>query len=82
MTAVAVLHVAAAASDASRFGFVVSKRVGTAVVRNRVRRRMSEIVRAEMPAVPVDVVLRATPAAASADFATLQAAITPVLRNP
>ena len=31
--------------DRSRFGFVVSKRIGNAVVRNRVRRRLREAVR-------------------------------------
>ena len=31
--------------DRSRFGFVVSKRIGNAVVRNRVRRRLKEAVR-------------------------------------
>ncbi|MEA3338227.1 MAG: ribonuclease P protein component [Chloroflexota bacterium] len=31
--------------DTSRFGFSVSKRVGKAVVRNRVRRRIREVVR-------------------------------------
>jgi ribonuclease P protein component len=32
-------------SGASRAGFVVSRRVGSAVIRNRVRRRLREIVR-------------------------------------
>lgn len=32
-------------SDAIRFGFTVSKRVGNAVERNRVRRRLREVVR-------------------------------------
>jgi len=31
--------------DTSRFGFVVSKRIGGAVVRNRVKRRLREAVR-------------------------------------
>jgi len=36
----------------SRFGFVVSKRIGHAVVRNRVRRVMREAVRARIAQVP------------------------------
>ena len=31
--------------DCSRFGFLVSKRIGNAVVRNRVKRRLREAVR-------------------------------------
>lgn len=79
---VAVLHVTPGEAASSRFGFIVTKQVGNAVVRNRIRRRMSEIVRASMPTDRVDVVVRALPAAATADFATLSAAITPLLRNP
>jgi ribonuclease P protein component len=33
----------------SRFGLVTSRRVGSAVVRNRVRRRLREIVRLDRP---------------------------------
>jgi ribonuclease P protein component len=54
-----------------RFGFVVSRRVGKAVVRNHVRRLLREIVRQ----VPVkqgwDIVLIARVPAAAADFKTL-----------
>jgi ribonuclease P protein component len=48
-------------------GFVVSKAVGSAVVRNRVKRRMRHLVRDRVTDLPnqTRVVLRAAPAAAS-----------------
>ena len=76
----AVVHRAKPEADVSRFGFIVSKQVGNAVVRNRVRRRLSEIVRAELPTIErADIVIRALPAAADADFARLRADIVPLL---
>lgn len=56
-----------------RIGFVVSKTVGGAVVRNAVRRRLRGLVMEHIDTVPqgADVVVRALPAAATADYATL-----------
>ena len=62
-----------AQASVARAGFVVSKAVGNAVVRNQVRRRLRHLVRprlAELPAGSL-VVVRALPAAASASYATL-----------
>lgn len=76
----AVVHRANPEAAVARFGFVVSKRVGNAVIRNRVKRRLSEIVRAELNTIETaDIVIRAHPAAATADFATLKAGIAPLL---
>ena len=69
-----MIYIAEARDSVPRFGFIVSKSVGNAVVRNRVRRRMSEVVRAELAGLPLsDVVIRAFPAAADQDFAELAA---------
>ncbi|EYR63527.1 ribonuclease P [Actinotalea ferrariae CF5-4] len=54
-------------------GFVVSKGVGGAVVRNRVRRRLRGAVIAQQDQIPAgtDVVVRALPPSASATYADL-----------
>ena len=59
----------------ARAGFVVSKAVGNAVVRNKVRRRLRHLVRPQLGALPAGatLVVRALPAAASASFDTLRA---------
>jgi ribonuclease P protein component len=56
-----------------RIGFVVSKAVGGAVVRNRVRRRLRGLVMEHIDTVPqgADIVVRALPPAAAVDFPTL-----------
>jgi ribonuclease P protein component len=52
--------------DPTRVGFVVSKAVGNAVVRNRVKRQLRHIVRDRIDSLPSgsSVVVRANPAAA------------------
>lgn len=65
-----VVHAVAKPGPPSRAGFVVSKAVGNAVTRNRVKRRLRHLVAASLPgaSVPVDVVVRALPTAASGDL--------------
>lgn len=66
-------------SDVVRFGFIVSKSVGNAVVRNRVRRRLKAAAYEVLPrfqstasAGPgIDIVIRALPASAQVGWATL-----------
>ncbi|SCL38714.1 ribonuclease P protein component [Micromonospora pallida] len=60
-------------SAPTRAGFVVSKAVGPAVVRNRVRRRLRHLVRERLAALPAGsiLVVRALPAAAEASYARL-----------
>ena len=58
-----------------RVGFVVSKAVGNAVTRNRVRRRLRSVLRAYLPTLPGGslLVVRAHPQAAAARQAELAA---------
>ncbi|MFJ4998880.1 ribonuclease P protein component [Microbacterium sp. NPDC088619] len=60
---------------AARFGFIISKQVGTAVVRNTVRRRLKAVCADALARVPegMDVVIRALPASATATYAELSA---------
>lgn len=55
----------------SRFGLAVSRKVGGAVVRNRVKRRMREICRRELPA-GADFVFTLRREAADAPFEDLR----------
>lgn len=57
---------AVGAAAPSRAGFIVSRAVGNAVRRNRVKRRLRHLAAAALPSAPfaVDVVVRALPAAA------------------
>ncbi len=56
----------------TRYGFSVSKRLGGAVVRNRVKRRMREILRALPLEVGWDIIFIVRPKAAKASFADLE----------
>lgn len=60
-----------------RFGFVVGKTVGNAVVRNRLRRRMRAAAYAQIAggATGMDIVLRALPGAAELTVPHLEALI-------
>jgi len=61
--------------ELSRYGFTVSKRVGKAVVRNRVKRRLREIVRATGLKPGWDFIVIARAPAAEAEFAELAGSV-------
>ena len=67
-----------------RVGFTVSRKVGNAVVRNRVRRRLREIARAIIPgqARPdLDYVLVGRQGAITRDFAAMQGELVDALKR-
>ncbi|WP_285243435.1 ribonuclease P protein component [Pseudarthrobacter sp. fls2-241-R2A-127] len=71
-----VLYAAAIAADEpSRIGFIVSKSVGNAVVRNLVKRRLREAAAASLRehATGLAIVVRALPASSSASWEQLLA---------
>lgn len=78
----AALHVLEQPGE-RRFGISVSKKVGNAVVRNRVRRRVREILRAALPELKqgFDAIIVARSAAAEADFAALTSALEELFRR-
>ena len=73
----------AAAPGAVRVGFVVSKAVGNAATRNRVKRRLRHLAREHVSSLPGSAVLvvRALPDAAHASYAELGADLERCLRR-
>ena len=65
-----VVHARRVEGAPPRAGFIVSKAVGNAVHRNRVKRRLRHLAAAALPSMPfgVDVVVRALPTATTGDL--------------
>jgi len=61
--------------DITRYGFAVSRRVGKAVVRNRVKRRLREIMRRAALRMGWDIVVIARNPAAQADYNGLKGTV-------
>jgi ribonuclease P protein component len=71
------------AGRASRFGISVKKALGGAVVRNRIRRRIREILRRNRTEIPTgwDIVIHPKGTVARAAFAPLEAELVRLLRS-
>ena len=67
--------------DESRFGFLVSKRIGNAVVRNRVKRRLREAVRNSPVKAGWDAVFIARKGSEKANYQELEQAADNLLRR-
>lgn len=80
-TLVVHLWVPDVADGPARAGFVVSKAVGNAVTRNRVKRRLRHLAREQITSLPGSAVLvvRALPASAGASYAELGADLSTAL---
>ena len=70
-------------SRASRFGWSVKRALGGAVVRNRIRRRVREIVRLHRSELPAgwDVVIHPRATVADAEFVELSEELVALIRN-
>jgi ribonuclease P protein component len=66
-------------SSLTRYGFTVTKKVGKAVQRNRVKRLLREIMRLQLLKPGWDIVFMARSVAVDADYHQLKRAITRLL---
>lgn len=67
--------------DNSRFGFLVGKRIGNAVVRNKVKRRLRDVIRLEPVQAGWDVIFIARRGADSSDYNQLKRAAGGLLKR-
>lgn len=80
-TAHSVVYVRRRDDDLVRFGFIVAKTVGNAVVRNTVRRRLKGVCHELLPTLPrgFDVVIRSLPGSPDVAWSTLLSDISEIV---
>jgi ribonuclease P protein component len=76
-----VLRVLSNGSAATRFGFVVSRRLGKAVIRNRIKRRLREIARQTPVQNGWDIIIIARLPALLADYEGLEKSVKKLMLN-
>jgi ribonuclease P protein component len=78
-----ILNAARSEQSQSRFGFVVSKQVGGAVVRNRLKRRLRSAVRNHLPGIApgYDMVIVARPSAGTATYRQITESLDDLLKH-
>jgi ribonuclease P protein component len=78
-----VVFFRASGAARSRFGISVKKAIGGAVVRNRIRRRIREILRRNLGEIPTgwDFVMHPRRSVAGSDFAALESELVDLLRR-
>ena len=76
-----VLKVVPNGLDTSRFAFVVGKRIGSAVIRNKVKRRLREVNRLAPIRTGSDIIFIARKGASKADYQRLEWAAKDLLKR-
>jgi ribonuclease P protein component len=67
--------------DSTRYGLTVSRHVGKAVIRNKIKRRLREILRQENLPAGWDIIIIARNPAASADYSNLGKSVDKLLNR-
>ena len=75
------LHIVKRSDNVSRYGFIITKKTGNAVARNRLKRQLREIAQAHMVTVTTgyDIVMRVNPTDNEVTWGALNKEITKIL---